>query len=61
MWWKPWKWQVTIWRWRDDIEAKPGEVKFRAEPTETIKNLSLEGAIGIMKLCDVEHKDFKEG
>lgn len=60
MWWKPWKWQVTIWHWRDDIEVKPGQFKYKAEPTETIKNLSLEGAIGIMKLCDVEHKDFTE-
>jgi hypothetical protein len=58
MWWKPWKWQVTIWYWREHTET-PWGFKYAAEPTETTKNLSLEGAIGIMKLCDVEHEDFE--
>jgi hypothetical protein len=60
MWWKPWKWQVTIWCQRDDTVVAPGRFKYKAEPTETTKNLSFEGAIGIMKLCGVEHKDFTE-
>ena len=60
MWRKPWKWQVTIWRWNDATGVAPAGFKYRTEPMETIKNLSLEGAIGIMKLCGVEHKDFKE-
>ena len=60
MWWKPWKWQVTLWHWDGDGRAKHGGTIYAAKPTETIKNLSLEGAIGIMKLCGVEHKDFTE-
>ena len=49
MWWKPWAWQVEILPWANDW--KNGH---------TIRNLTMDGAIGVMKLYGIKHKDFEE-
>ena len=49
MWWKPWSWQVEILPWTTDW--KSGHI---------IRNLTLEGAIGVMKLYGIRHRDFEE-
>lgn len=47
--WKPWVWQVELFPW--DI---------RERDVFTIRNLTMQGAIGVMKLYGIKHKDFEE-
>lgn len=47
MWWKPWRWQVVILPWY-------------TQRGYLIRNLTKEGAIGVMKLYGIKHKDFEE-
>ena len=49
MWWKPWAWQVELLPW--DI---------RETNTYIVRNLTKKGAIGVMKLYGIKHKDFEE-
>lgn len=49
MWWKPWRWQVEILPWANDWGSG-----------YTIRNLTRDGAIGVMKLYGIKHKDFEE-
>ena len=49
MWWKPWRWQVELLPWN-----------MRELGTYIIRNLTKDGAIGVMKLYGIKHKDFEE-
>ena len=50
MWWKPWRWQVELlpWSWANGTSSY------------IIRNLTKEGAIGVMKLYGIKHRDFEE-
>jgi hypothetical protein len=63
MWWKPWAWQVEILPWNNMREAHLITfLGFHVYSCGTyiIRNLTLEGAIGVMKLYGIKHKDFEE-
>jgi len=49
MWWKPWMWQVELLPW--DI---------RETNEYIVRNLTMYGAIGVMKLYGIKHQDFEE-
>ena len=51
MWWKPWMWQVEILPWGWGVKEMSPHI---------IRNLTKEGAIGVMKLYGIKHKDFEE-
>ena len=59
MWWKPWKWQVTPLNWTCPYDARLGEYMRYTEDGPTITDLTEAGAIGIMKLYGIKHKDFE--
>lgn len=49
MWWKPWMWQVEILPWASNWKSG-----------HTVRNLTRDGAIGVMKLYGIKHTDFEE-
>jgi hypothetical protein len=49
MWWKPWAWQVEILPWSNELAN-----------VRIIRNLTMDGAIGVMKLYGIKHRDFEE-
>lgn len=58
MWWKPWRWKVTPVHWSTTPDLTPGKSigTYEGEP---ITDLTLEGAIAMMKLFGVKHVDFE--
>ena len=56
MWWKPWKWQVTPWHWRACGTAGFVSETYKGEP---ITDLTVEGAVAMMKLFGINHVDFE--
>ena len=59
MWWKPWKWQVTPLNWTRPYEPLKGGYMVNTEAGPPITDLTEAGAIGIMKLYGIKHKDFE--
>lgn len=64
IWWKPWRWQVELlpWNMRDVRRVGVKVWGWEVSITEKliIRNLTKEGAIGVMKLYGIKHKDFEE-
>lgn len=60
MWWKPWKWQVTPLNWTHTYDARVQQGYMAgAKDGPPITDLTEAGAIGIMKLYGIKHKDFE--
>lgn len=60
MWWKPWRWQVVPLHWTKNAMKKlQAGTYVGCEPGVPITDLSKEGAVAMMKLYGVEHKDFE--
>lgn len=58
MWAKPWRWKLTPWYWSSTTEFVPGKLVGTHEGPP-ITNLTMEGAIAMMKLFGIKHVDFE--
>lgn len=56
MWWKPWRWKVTPYPWTR--RGANGYIH-EAAPVQPITDLTAEGAVAMMKLYGISHKDFE--
>jgi hypothetical protein len=56
MWWKPWRWQVVV-ILTDELTGNAGYIYRWQE--YTVRNLSYSGAVGMMKLYGVVHRDLE--
>jgi len=58
MWWKPWRWKVTPWYWTAQKPWVGGKLPDTNEG-EPITDLTMEGAVAMMKLFGIKHVDFE--
>lgn len=58
LWWKPWRWSVHP-IYYDEMETKTGRSVYEVRDGVAIKDLTMLGAIGILKLYGVRHRDFE--
>lgn len=64
MWWKPWRWSVQpIYYEEVTRKARAGMYEVggvrEVRDGEAIKDLTMLGAVGILKLYGVRHRDFE--
>lgn len=58
MWWKPWRWSVHP-IYYGELQTKTGRSVYEVKDGVAIKDLTMLGAIGILKLYGVRHRDFE--
>lgn len=58
LWWKPWRWSVQP-IYYEELQTKTARSVYEVRDGEAIKDLTMLGAVGILKLYGVRHRDFE--